>query len=369
MAHGTSPANQPTALQQQRLVHDAEGLNTGVWPVRVDRLLTPTDCLFTRSHAPVPKIDAAVWRLEVDGLVDRPTSFSLDELARAFPQRRLVATLVCAGLRRDEFLPLGPLPGELPWGPEPAGTGEWTGISLCDLLQAIGVGKNARHVQFVGLDQVEREGHHFGYGASIDLSKAEGPEVLLATGLNGMPLPAVHGFPLRVVVPGWIGARSVKWLGRITLLEEPSLNYFQRKAYRLARVVNRKSPRDVSRGVALSEIPLNSVIVQPTAGQVLQAGKVDVRGWAIGSGGRPLTGVEVSANEGRDWTEARIPAEGAGWAWSLWQAELDLPSGRHTLVVRATDSAGIPQPSDVNATWNVKGYNNNAWHRVTIDLG
>jgi sulfite oxidase len=170
------------------------------------------------------------------------------------------------------------------------------------------------------------------------------------------------------VVPGWIGARSVKWLGRITLLEEPSPNYFQRKAYRLQREVHPLDSRDVSRGTALSEIPLNSVILHPTPVHAIPAGRVHVSGWAVGSGGRSLTAVEVSSNGGDDWTGARIVTQGAAWSWSLWEATLNLKPGRHTLVVRATDITGIPQPSDIASTWNVKGYNNNAWHRATIDL-
>ena len=119
-----------------RLVHDPDGLNTAAWPVGTDHLVTPVDLFFTRSHAPVPEIDPATWRLEVGGLVDNPRSFSLAELV-AFPRQEVTATLVCAGLRRDEFLTLGPLPGELPWGPEAASTGRWTGVALRDVLHAV----------------------------------------------------------------------------------------------------------------------------------------------------------------------------------------------------------------------------------------
>jgi sulfite oxidase len=352
----------------RRLVHDPDGLNTAIWPVPGNHLVTPIDHFFTRSHAPVPLIDPSTWRLDVGGLVERAVSFSLEELRGAFPQRQVMATLVCAGLRRNEFLALGPLPGELPWGPEPAGTGQWTGVSLRDLLDVVGVVKEARHVEFVGLDRVERQGDQFGFGGSIDLSKALDGDVILASELNGRPLPVVHGFPLRAVVPGWIGARSVKWLGRITLLEEPSPNYFQRKAYRLQREVHPLDSRDVSRGTALSEIPLNSVILHPTPVHAIPAGPVHVSGWAVGSGGRSLTAVEVSSNGGDVWIEARIVTKGAAWSWSLWEATLNLKPGRHTLVVRATDITGVTQPSDIASTWNVKGYNNNAWHRATIDL-
>ncbi|HZA98732.1 MAG TPA: molybdopterin-dependent oxidoreductase, partial [Gemmatimonadales bacterium] len=176
-------------MESSRLVHDRDGLNTASWPVPADDVVTPVDLFFTRSHAAVPHIDPESWRLEIGGLVERARSFSLAELRQSFPRRQVTATLVCAGLRRDEFLSLGPLPGELPWGPEPAGTGEWTGVALGDLLRELGVTPSARHVELIGLDQVERHGQRFGFGGSIDISKALGDEVLLATDLNGAPLP------------------------------------------------------------------------------------------------------------------------------------------------------------------------------------
>jgi sulfite oxidase len=353
-------------VRPHRLVRDPEGLNTAVWPVPTDQLVTPTDLFFSRSHGAIPVLDACRWRLEVDGLVERARSYSLEELAGAFPRRAVAATLVCAGLRRDEFLALGPLPGELPWGPEPVSTGRWSGFVLGDLLRAVGVRAGARHVELTGLDAVERRGHRFGFGGSIDLAKALGDEVLLATELNGAALPAAHGFPVRAVVPGWIGARSVKWLGRITLREEPSPNYFQSQAYRVQREINPRDPRDVSAGVALCGVPLNTVIVEPVADQVLPAGSVLVRGWAMGEAGRRLASVEISPDGGSRWIRARTVVEGEPWTWTLWEAEVDLAPGPHVLVARATDCGGATQPSAARATWNVKGYNNNAWHRVVV---
>jgi sulfite oxidase len=350
----------------QRLVHDADGLNTAAWPVGPD-FVTPLDAFFTRSHAPIPRIDPKTWRLEVGGLTARPTSFSLDELLRAFPRRQLTATLVCAGLRRDEFLDLGPLPGELPWGPEPASTGKWAGVALGDLLRSVGVTDGARYVELVGLDRVERQGRSFGFGGSIDLAKALS-EVLLATELNGVPLPPAHGFPLRALVPGWIGARSVKWLGRITLRMEPSSNYFQAQAYRVQRTASPDDPRDVSSGAALSDLPVNAVFLEPTQDQTVRAGPVRIRGWAMGAGGRSLRSVELSSNDAQDWTEARLRVPDSPWSWTHWESTLDLSPGRHSLVVRATDSAGQRQPATAAETWNVKGYSNNAWHRIAIQV-
>src|SRR3954463_7133082 len=288
-------ATKPT----RRFSRDAEGLNTGTWPVPAGQFITPAEDFYTRSHAPIPAIDPNLWRLEVGGLVQRPLSFRLADLER-FPRQEITATLVCAGLRRDEF---GPLPGELPWGAEPAGTGRWSGFALRDVLEAAGVADSAAYVELVGLDRVDRHGHLFGFGGSVDLAKASSPEVLLATHLNGAPLPPVHGFPLRAVVPGWIGARSVKWLGSISLRSDPTENYFQSQAYRVQRELNPQDPRDVSAGLALSEVPVNSVIVDPAPDQQLPPGRAVVRGWAMGSGARTVTRVEISVDSGR-WTPA-----------------------------------------------------------------
>jgi sulfite oxidase len=347
--------------------YDADGLNTGSRP-RIDRdaLITPVENFFTRSHAPAPIIDASQWRLEVDGLVERPARYSLAELIDTFSSREIAATLVCAGLRRAELLELGPLPGELPWQADAAGTGLWRGVALADLLRAAGLQPEAAHVEFTGLDRVERNGRQFGFGGSIDIAKALSDEVILATHLNGTPLPREQGYPMRVVVPGWIGARHVKWLGRITVRTEPSDNYFQARAYRVQREVNPMDPRDVTNGVAMTAVPLNAVIVDPGPGSVLTAGTVHVRGWAIGSGGRSLRTIEVTAGEDGEWVPARIIGAADRWTWTFWEATLQLEPGSHLLCVRATDAAD-EMPRSLEETWNVKGYGNNAWHRVRVE--
>jgi sulfite oxidase len=353
-------------ITPERRIRDAEGLNTACWPIPAEDFVTPTERFFTRSHAAFPRVDPAGWRLEVTGMVERPRSLALGELVRDFSRREVTATLVCAGLRRDEFLAFGPLPGELPWGPDPVSTGRWGGVALADVLRAVGAAGGAGHVRGGGLDDVERHGHRFGFGGSIDLAKAMSDDVLLATELNGAPLPRAHGFPLRVVVPGWIGARSVKWLGRLEVAMEPSPNYFQTRAYRMAREVNHADPRDVSRGTALTEVPLNTVILAPAPGAVLRAGEHLVRGWSLGAGGRPLARVELTLDGGRSWRPARVTRSGERWAWSFWELEVTLAPGAHTIMARAVGADGETQPTSPQETWNVKGYGNNAWYRLTL---
>ena len=349
-----------------RLYHDADGLNSGARHAALAKgLVTPVEHFFTRSHAEPPTIDVANWRLVVDGLVDRPLSLSFEALQQ-FPRHEVVATLLCAGLRRDELLSIAPLPGELPWGPEPASTGSWSGVALRDVLHASGLSPDAAHIEFTGLDDVQRHGQTFGFGGSITRAKALEPDVLLAFELNGQPLPSSHGFPVRAIVPGWIGARSVKWLGRITAAETPSSNYFQTHAYRVQREPRVDRPGDVTGGDALAEITLNSVILDPAPGQHVAAGPVVIRGWAIGTAARQITSVEYSTDGGVQWNAATLEAVQTRWSWTRWHATVVLPAGEHTLVVRASDGTAASQPRDVREAWNVKGYVNNAWHRVPV---
>jgi sulfite oxidase len=287
-------------------------------------------------------------------------------LNERYRQHVIPATLMCAGMRREELLTVAPLPGELPWGPEPVSTGVWGGVRLADLLADVDVHADATHVEFTGLDTIERDGRSMPFGASIDLAKALDDDVLLATELNGAPLAPRHGFPVRALVPGWFGARSVKWLGRITLRTGPSQNYFQTRAYRVQRTVLNGDPRDVSQGIPLGAVPLNAVIVDPAPGATVAAGPTRVRGWAIGTGGAAVLGVELSPDGGETWRAADVQKSAGRWAWTLWECRLDLAPAVHELVVRATDCTGAQQPDALTESWNVKGYANNAWHRITI---
>jgi sulfite oxidase len=351
-------------------VHDPEGLNCGPpAALLAGDFITPTALFFTRSHAAPPEVDPDRWRLRISGLVERPLELSLTELLDRFPSRDVTATLVCAGLRRDELLAVRPIPGELPWGLDPVSNGRWTGVALPDLLKATGLAADAAHVCFTGLDSVERDGRRFGFGGSIPLGKALHPEVLLAHRLNGDPLPPSHGFPVRVVVPGYIGARSVKWLSTIAVTAEPSDNYFQTHAYRLQREVRDGLARDVTAGDALGEVPLNAAILSPVAGDHLPPGRTPVRGWALGPATRGVSRVEVSPDGGGRWVAASISASEGPWAWLRWEVVLDLSPGDQTIVVRALDLSGTAQPGDLNLMWNVKGYVNHAWHRVPVRVG
>jgi sulfite oxidase len=349
------------------LVHGEHPLNLGAFPQLVGQaFITPQPLFFVRNHGTVPRVNLHNYYLLVTGLVRSPLQLSLSELRVQFPASTVVSALQCAGHRRAELAAIRPIPGEIPWAAEAIGNAQWCGVPLREVLLAAGIEAGAEHVAFTGLDEVSKGGEYFSFGGSIPLEKALQPEVLLAYEMNGEPLPPLHGFPLRVLVPGYIGARSVKWLAHIHVQHQPSENYFQRQAYRLFSPDVQAEGVDWEQGVMLAGLPLNSVICQPREGETLAAGPVAISGYAIAGEGHLVKRVELSCDGGATWTEAALQDRGHPWAWCFWKATLDLPPGQYLLTVRAWDSSGRTQLQDPAQVWNWKGYLNHAWHRVDV---
>jgi sulfite oxidase len=201
------------------------------------------------------------------------------------------------------------------------------------------------------------------FGGSIPLEKACRPEVLLAWAMNGEPLPPVHGAPLRIVVPGYIGARSVKWLERVEVRTRPWDGYFQHVAYRLLPADGEPGP---GAGMPLGLVALNADVLSPADGADVAAGPVEVRGYAFAGGERSVERVDVSLDGGATWSQAELLDDLGTWAWRHWRAVVELAPGEHTIVVRAWDSSAATQPEDEAALWNPKGYVNNARPRVRV---
>ena len=347
------------------IVHEREPFNAETDRASLgERPVTATDAFYVRNHGPVPKIDPAAWRLRVDGEVRCPLSLSLEALRDrdAFKPREIAATLQCAGNRRAGLIAIRDIPGEAPWGPGATGTAVWSGIALADVLALAEPRETACDVGLEGADVSPEVRPPQRYGGSIPLDKAQRPEVLLAWAMNGEPLAPVHGAPLRVVVPGYIGARSVKWLDHIELRSSPWPGYFQHVVYRLVAEDEEPGP---GVGMALGLIALNSAVLAPADGAIVPAGPVTVSGYAFAGGDRSVERVDVRADGGA-WRAATLSDDLGRWAWRLWEITLELPAGEHELGVRAWDSSAATQPEDAAALWNPKGYVNNARPRIRV---
>ncbi len=345
------------------IVHQEQPFNAESTPAALAETLTATDAFYIRSHGEVPDIDPGTWRLRVHGAVERERGLSLATLREAFPEREVTATLQCAGNRRAGLIAIRDIPAEAAWGPGATGTATWTGVALADVLSLASPLDEARHVGFLGADMCPEATPAQPFGGSVPLDKASRPEVLLAWAMNGEPLPAVHGGPVRVVVPGYIGARSVKWLEEIEVRSTPWPGYFQDVAYRLL-------PEDgtpaAGAGIPLGLVALNSDVVSPADGDTVPAGPVEVHGYAFAGGERYVARVDVSLDDGATWSAAQLLDDLGPWAWRHWRITVDLAPGDHEIVVRAWDSSAATQPENEAALWNPKGYVNNARPRVRV---
>jgi sulfite oxidase len=346
------------------VVHEEEPFNAETGAAALaEGPVTATEAFYVRGHAAVPEIVPEAWRLHVHGLVERELDLSLETLREVFQEREVTATLQCAGNRRVDLMAIRELPGEEPWGPGATGTATWSGVALAEVLALAGPLPEAAHVGFEGADLCPEAKPAQRFGGSIPLDKACRPEVLLAWAMNGEPLPLVHGAPLRVVVPGYIGARSVKWIERIEVRSRPWEGYFQHVAYRLLPPDGKPGP---GAGMPLGLVALNSDVLSPANGETVAAGPVEVRGYAFAGGERHVTRVDVSVDAGASWSQAELLQDLGPWAWRQWRMTVDLAPGEHEILVRAWDSSAATQPEEHATLWNPKGYVNNARPRVRV---
>ncbi len=333
----------------------------------VQSWLTPTKHFYVRSHAPNPQINAADYRLQIEGMVRKPTSVSLADLSQ-LPRQSVTATLTCAGNRRSEFNAEGKV-GGVQWEAGAIGNATWDGVALADLLKQAELLESAKHVWFEGLDEIPRGHGTIPFGASIPLEKAMSrepiPGALLVDQMNGAPLTADHGFPLRTVVPGYIGARSVKWLGKIIVSDRPSPNHYQATAY---KIVAKPEPLDWSEAGPIYRYPINAAICTPAAGAKVRAGNVDVAGYVLPTGraAARASSVHVSSDRGATWQPAELVGKSEPFCWQLWRATVAVTESADQLWVKAADQTGGFMPQRV--AWNAKGYLQNSWYRSTITV-
>jgi len=320
--------------------------------------VTPVGLHYLLTHYDVPDVDAGSWSLRVRG--EQEVSLGLDEV-RARPWVELAVTMECAGNGRAR---LDPRPVSQPWLLEAVGTARWAGTPLRPLLEEAGVGEGAVEVLFTGVDRGSEGGEEQAFQRALAVEEALRDEVLLAYEMNGEPLPPQHGYPLRLIVPGWYGMTNVKWLCEIEVLREPFSGYQQLWSYRVRQTEDEE-------GEALQWMLPRSLLVPPgipefmTRERFVPAGEVLVQGRAW-SGLAPVASVDVSADGGSSWRAAELEPEEGRWAWRGWSFRWQAEPGACVLCSRAGDEAGNEQP--LEPAWNLGGYANNSVQRVPVTV-
>ena len=325
-----------------------------------DSVITPSSGFFVRNHFPIPKSDISSWSLTVTGEVERPLHLRYDDLLR-LPSKEIVALQECAGNSRATVQP--PIEGLL-WDNGAVGTARWAGVPLCAVLEQAGLLDSANEVLLEGADHGKERGApgELSYAMSLPMDKALHPDTLLAFEMNGESLSPEHGYPARVVVPGWYGMASVKWLASIQVLDHPFEGYHQTGYYVFAK----EGADDGSPKERVTSLQVKSLITWPGRGQLLLAGKQELRGVAW-SGQGPVSQVDVSTDNGRIWQPANLEDSESPYAWQRWEFPWEATQpGYFLLRARATDGVGNIQPA--RAQWNYRGFANNSIHAVPVEV-
>lgn len=342
-----------------------------------ENFITPTEFFYVRNHLPVPVIDEESYELEVEVLsANKTKSFKLKDLKK-FPKKTITAAIMCGGNRRSEMNEVKVVKG-LSWSGGAVGNARWTGVRLKDVLEKMGVKSDEKkHVIFEGND-LDVTGKS--YAASIPLSKAmdERGDVILAFEMNEKTLNRDHGFPIRVIVPGVVGARNVKWLGKIIVSDKESDSHWQQNDYKGFSPSTDWDTVDFTKSPAIQNMPVTSSICTPKPGDKLEVdekGFVTVKGYAWSGGGNRIVRVDLTIDEGKSWHVAELEQEdlphGIHWGWSLWSAKIPAASFKGKGVeiwAKAVDSSYNCQPEKFENIWNLRGVLSNAYHRVKVEI-
>jgi DMSO/TMAO reductase YedYZ molybdopterin-dependent catalytic subunit len=321
--------------------------------------VTPVGLHYLLIHFDIPTGEARTWTLQIGGLVDRPVTFSMADLMDRPAVSRTV-TMECAGNGRAR---LHPRPLSQPWLSEAVGTAEWTGTPLAPILEEARIGPGAVDVIFEGADHGTQGEVEQDYERSLSVADATHDDVMLAYAINGTPLPPQHGYPLRLVVPGWYGMTNVKWLRRITVVGE-AFDGFQMQSYRV-----RSDPDDP--GTALTRMEPRALMVPPgfpdffSRRRIVEAGEVELSGRAW-SGWGPISSVEVSVDDGATWDPASLGPAADGPVWRGWSFGWSAAPGDHVVMCRATDAVGRSQPAE--EPWNQGGFANTTPQRIEVTV-
>ena len=331
-------------------------------PVALQEDVVPNDLFYVRNHwREVPQIDLTTYRLVVDGEVERTLSLSYEELRR-LSQKRFQATFECCGNS-----PVPEFWGQITCvssvmeqikGHGIMGNAEWAGVSLADVLAQAGVKDSAVEVMFQGADhgpeEVADDPPELTYERSLPIAKAVHPDTLLAYEMNGEQLPPAHGFPLRLVVPGWYGMTGVKWLVGIHVLDHEFKGFYQTERY-----MTTNGPGAETYYTCLTKMKVKSIITNPVPGEVVPSDGYQLAG-AAWSGEDQVVKVEISTDGGATWEPVDVLRPRSGYSWYRWQHRWQpLGPGHYNLMSRATNEKGETQPMEFPNKWDGRGYGNN----------
>lgn len=360
---GLQKTYEPGAVDKSKLIVRSVSPQDLETPVHLlDTWITPNDLFYVRSHMLTPKINLQEWRLQIDGAVNQPLTLTLDDLRR-FPEVSQVVTLECSGNGRALF---EPTVAGAQWHKGAVGNARWTGARLLDVLKKAGLKSESKYITVDGADRPM--GKMPDYIRSHPLEKAMHPDTILAYKMNGEILPIPHGYPLRLMVPGWTGNHSVKWLTHIRVSPQEDEGPFAKVAYRFPM-------RPVAPGAGVSpaemkmitSLVVKSLITGPADGARLAAGQTRMTGVAY-AGEANITGVEVSTDLGKTWQPAKLGRDHARYAWRPWEYlwEVKAP-GSYQILSRARDDRGDAQP--ILQNWNPSGYLWNVVDRIQVHVG
>ncbi len=340
-------------------------VNAETPPHLLDDAITPTARHFIRNNGVPPEnVSPEGWELSIDGLVDKPMKLSIADLQSQFDVVELALTIECGGNGRAFFDP--PASGNQ-WTLGAVACSKWTGVRLADVLKAAGVKNNVVYTANYGADgHLSGDPNKLPISRGVPIDKAMDPNNLIAFAQNGQPIHPMNGAPLRLVVPGWPGSCSHKWLTRIQLRDVvhdgPKMTG---TSYRVPnRPVEPGEKVDKKDFEIIHAMPVKSLITSPQSAQTASGQSLEVRGHAW-AGDRSVKEMHVSIDFGATWIKADLDAPANPYAWQNWRASLTFPkAGYYEVWARATNSAGVSQPHAI--AWNPKGYLNNSMHRISV---
>ncbi|QJD98353.1 sulfite oxidase [Mucilaginibacter robiniae] len=348
------PINSSKAIFPGLITREREPVNLEFAFPTLDGRITPAEQFYVRSHFPIPEIKAEEWRLSIEGEVEHPFILTFEEL-KQMPARTVMATLECAGNGRSKLVPKAK---GLLWEQGAVGNAEWTGVPLHLLLEKAGLKAGVIEIILEGQDEgtISEEPKAPGtivFAHSLPLDKALQEQVLIAFEMNGEPLTAIHGYPVRAIIPGWYGMASVKWLIKITATATRFHSYWQTLEYAYWKDLYGKPTL-----VPVTEMQVKAEIARPALQEVVAAGSIYRVTGAAWSGEQVVEQVEISTDDGQSWQPATLLEEPVRYAWQLWEFAWNVPPtpGAYQLRARATDAAGHSQPDtheDMRRTYMV----------------